>query len=295
MSPEPRFYARVLVGRVVVHDDMQIEFGRSLGIDLIEETDELLMAMARHAVADHFAIEHAECRKQGSRAVALVVVGHRSAASLLHRETGLGAIEGLDLTFLVDTQHDRPVRRIEIEPDNIVELRDKLFVPTDLEGLDEMRLETVQVPYALNGHSTDALRFGHGPRTPVGGGMGCCVQCGLDDCLHFSFGDGWDAPGTGSVFCQPAQSKGQKTLPPELDGRPRHFQISRDVQARHSVRRHLDDSGPLDQSEREASSVRPGVERGSLLGRQNDWGHGYHAENVALVEGCCQVIYGTLH
>ena len=105
MPPEPGFHARVLVGPVVVHDEMQTEFGRSFDIDLLEEAEELLMPMTRHAVADHFAVEHAEGRKQGGRAVAFVVVRHRPTAAFLQRQARLGAIEGLNLTFLVDAQH----------------------------------------------------------------------------------------------------------------------------------------------------------------------------------------------
>ena len=92
MSLEPRLHARVLVGRVVVHDDMQIEFGRGLDVDLPEESNELLVPMPRHAVANHLAVEHAEGRKQGGRAVAPVVVRHRPTAAFFHGKTGLGAV-----------------------------------------------------------------------------------------------------------------------------------------------------------------------------------------------------------
>jgi hypothetical protein len=112
MLPEPRLHAWVLVGRVVVHDDMQREFGRSLDVDLLEETDELLMPMARHAVANHLAVEHAEGRKQGGRAVAPVVVRHGPTAAFLHWKTGLGAVQGWNLTFHVDAQHKGPCQAI---------------------------------------------------------------------------------------------------------------------------------------------------------------------------------------
>jgi len=55
-------------------------------------------------------------------------------------------IEGLDLTFLVDTQNKGFVRWIEIESNDIVELLDKVFVAAELEGLDEMGLEVVLFP-----------------------------------------------------------------------------------------------------------------------------------------------------
>jgi hypothetical protein len=47
VSPEPRCHARVLVGRVIVHDDMQIEFGLGLDVDLGEDADEPLFRGSR--------------------------------------------------------------------------------------------------------------------------------------------------------------------------------------------------------------------------------------------------------
>ena len=58
-----------------------------------------------HAAAEHRAVEHVEGREQGGRAVPLVVVGHRPALAGLDRQAGLGAVEGLDLRFLVERQH----------------------------------------------------------------------------------------------------------------------------------------------------------------------------------------------
>jgi hypothetical protein len=47
--------------------------------------------------------------------IALVVVSHRSAAALLQWQAGLGAVQGLDLTLLDDTHHDRVLGWIQIE------------------------------------------------------------------------------------------------------------------------------------------------------------------------------------
>jgi len=55
-------------------------------------------------------------RPQGGGPVAFVVVSHRPAAPLLHRQPWLGAIQGLDLTLFVDAQHDGLSRRIQNRP-----------------------------------------------------------------------------------------------------------------------------------------------------------------------------------
>ena len=64
----------MLVRRVVVDDQMQLHSGRGLAVDLVEEADEFLMPMARHALADDLALQHVERGEQCRCAVALVVV-----------------------------------------------------------------------------------------------------------------------------------------------------------------------------------------------------------------------------
>ena len=79
------------------------------------------MTMPRHAFADDLASGDVERREQGRRSVSLVVVGHRAGAALLQRQSWLRAIERLDLALLVDPEHQRLVRRVEIKPDDVLD------------------------------------------------------------------------------------------------------------------------------------------------------------------------------
>jgi hypothetical protein len=65
-----------------------------------------------------------------------------------------------------------------------------------------MGLEAMSVPDALDSHSTDALRLGHGPRAPMRGGLGSRVERGLDDRPNLAFRNAWDTTGTRSVLFQ---------------------------------------------------------------------------------------------
>ena len=60
----------------VVEDHMDALAGRDIGLDGVEEADELLVAVALHAAPDDLALEHVEGGEQGGRAMPLVVVGH---------------------------------------------------------------------------------------------------------------------------------------------------------------------------------------------------------------------------
>src|SRR5674536_386391 len=65
--------------------------------------------------SDDGAVEDVEGREQCRRAMTLVVVGHRSGAALLHRQTGLSAVERLDLALLIDREDDSMGGRIDIK------------------------------------------------------------------------------------------------------------------------------------------------------------------------------------
>ena len=116
----------VFVCGVVVDDQVQLPPGRGLAIDLVEKADEFLMPVARHALADGAALQHVERGEQCGRAMALVVMRHRPAAGPLHRQSWLGAVERLDLRLLVDRQHQRVLRRIDVQTDDILHLGGEL-------------------------------------------------------------------------------------------------------------------------------------------------------------------------
>src|SRR5229473_1947306 len=80
---QPGLDLGMLVRSAVVDDQVEFPAGRGLAVDLVEETDEFLMPMAGHALADDLAVEHIEGGEQCRRTVALVVVRHRPAAAAL--------------------------------------------------------------------------------------------------------------------------------------------------------------------------------------------------------------------
>ena len=166
---QPALHGRGLVGGVVVDDQMQIEIGEGLAVDLFEEVQELLGPMAGQAFANDRASRDIESRKQRRGAVALVIMGHGSGPALLQGQARLCAVECLDLAFLIDRKHERLLRRVEIEPDDILDLVGEVGIVGNLEAAHEMRLEAVLCPDTLHAGVADAHGVSHGPNTPVGG------------------------------------------------------------------------------------------------------------------------------
>ena len=115
MPCQPLAHLRMLVGCVVVDDGVDRLLGRHLRFNGIEEADELLVPVSLHVAADDGSVKDVEGGEQRGCAVAFVVVGHRSGAAWLHRQTRLGTVERLDLALLIDRENDGMGWRIDIE------------------------------------------------------------------------------------------------------------------------------------------------------------------------------------
>ena len=141
----------MLVGAVVVDDEMQLELGRNANIEVPEEGEELLMAVPRLAWGDDFAALHIEGGEQRGRAVAQVVMRDAFEVAHAHRQDRLGALQGLDLALLVDAEDQRLVRRIEVEPHDIAHSIHEERVVRELEGFAAMRLQSEQPEKPMDG------------------------------------------------------------------------------------------------------------------------------------------------
>jgi len=64
---------------------------------------------------------------------------HRAGAARLERQTGLGAVEGLDLACLVDREDDGMSRRIDVKTNDVLEFVGKLGVVRQFERADTVR------------------------------------------------------------------------------------------------------------------------------------------------------------
>src|SRR3989304_4645606 len=89
---QPSLYLGLVVGPIVVHDQMQRRLFGEFPVQLPQEAQELLVPVLGHAFPDHPSVQDVEGRKQGGGPMALVVVGHGSAAPFLHRQPWLSPL-----------------------------------------------------------------------------------------------------------------------------------------------------------------------------------------------------------
>src|SRR3546814_1250293 len=82
MPGQPGADLRLLVGRIIVEDDVDGLVSGHLGFDRVQEPDELLMPVPLHVAADHGTIQDIERGEQGRGPVALVVRSEEHTSEL---------------------------------------------------------------------------------------------------------------------------------------------------------------------------------------------------------------------
>jgi hypothetical protein len=122
---------------------MDVQLLRYILFNGIEEVAELPGAVALPGLADDLA--RTRIGEQAGGAVALVVVGAALDLSWAHGQQRRGATESLNLTLLVHAQHQRTVRRIEIQAHNVAHLVEEQRVAAELERLLSTLVFTVAI------------------------------------------------------------------------------------------------------------------------------------------------------
>ena len=119
------------MGGVVVTDQVHVQVGGDLLVQLGQELLELGGAVAAVDGADDLAGGHVQRGEQGGDAVADVVVGAPLGHAGHHRQHRRRAVQRLDLALLVHAQHQRLLGRVQIQPDDVADLVDELRIVAD--------------------------------------------------------------------------------------------------------------------------------------------------------------------
>lgn len=107
------------MGSVVVAHQMNVQVRRDSFVDRGEELLELDRAVASMQLADHRAIGDVERGEQAGDVVAVVVVGAPFGHPRHHRQDRLGPVQGLDLGFLIDAQHNGSIGWVMVKTNDI--------------------------------------------------------------------------------------------------------------------------------------------------------------------------------
>lgn len=164
---QPTQNLRMLVRRIVIDDQMQIEFRRRLCLNLFQEFDLFMMTMPGHAVRNDFSFSQFNGCEQCCGSIAFVVVCLCLQSSGEKWKAFWCPVECLNLALLVTGKDQRMFRWIEVETDHIHKLLSKSWIVRNFERLDAMRLQPIIRPDSLHRVFADADRTGHAADRPL--------------------------------------------------------------------------------------------------------------------------------
>ena len=127
---------------------------------LSRKLDKLSTAMTGCGLAQHLPGAGVEGGIQREGAVTKVFKAMALRTSRRKWQQGIFSIQGLNGRFLIDREHRRMLRRIDVQPDNVGCLSLKLRVVAGQVSLQPIRFEPVFGPYPRNTHVRDIPEFG---------------------------------------------------------------------------------------------------------------------------------------
>ena len=135
-----------LVCREVVQDDVDVEFAGGVVVDAGEERQHIAPGVGFAGLMEHLAGGDVEGGEQVHGAAAAVVMGHGACPARFDGQRRLGTVQGLDLGFLVEAEHHRPLGGIQVQPDHIGELGLEVRIVGQLEHIGAPRPQTPRPP-----------------------------------------------------------------------------------------------------------------------------------------------------
>jgi hypothetical protein len=226
VAQQPALDGWGFVGAVVIENQVQFQLVWHGAVDGFEKAAKLDRAVAAMELADYGAGLGIQGSEQVDGAMTYVI---RSAALGLagaHRQQRLTAVQRLNLGFLVHAQHQRPIRRMEVQTHDVAHLFNEQRILGELEALDPVRLQPKSPPDTADRALTKPTALGHGTRAPVR----CISRRALQGKPYHTFNlrvtDLARCPRTWLVQ-QTVQPPFQETLAPFADGLRRHSEFAR--------------------------------------------------------------------
>ena len=160
-----------------------------------------------------------------------------------HREQRLCAIERLNLTLLVDAEHERLAFSIHVQPDDVAHLLDEPRVGRELERPGAVRLEVERTPDARHRRLAQAELFGERARAPVRRVLGLGLERTRHDHVHASVVDR-PRPSGARLVVEPFEPALGEALSPRLHGRTADAELGADLRVVEPVGRGEHDARP---------------------------------------------------
>lgn len=158
-----------VVSRVVIYDKMNIQMSGHFSLDLSQERQKLLSAMAGLETANDFTSGDIERSKQRRSALPEIVMCPSLSFSWPERENWLTSLQCLNLAFFINTENQSIVRKRKTQPYHVPRLCDKVWIDGNIEGFGAVRLKGECLPDTGDGLVRKPYVFAHSAGAPLRG------------------------------------------------------------------------------------------------------------------------------
>lgn len=168
---DPGHHLLGLVSAQVVQDDVQMH-SWVLPVEGFQEGQEFYVGVSLDATALHYSLVYRQRSQEAGCAVTLVIGGLPPGHPRLHRQIGLGAVQGLDLGLLIDGQNQGVLGGVQVEAQDGGLLALELgILALAAPVLHLVRLEPALVEDAMHSGSPQAGGLSQAAHAPVAGSI----------------------------------------------------------------------------------------------------------------------------
>ncbi len=178
----------------------------------------------------------------------------------LNGKPRLRPVQRLDLALLVEGEHDRPLRRVHVQPHHVAELLHELRIGGELEGAHPVGLQPVRPPDPRHLAVVEPGRLRHQPRAPVRPPRRLLLQRPAHDLRLDLRRDPRSGAAPPGPVLQSGQTLGLVPVQPALDGRQRDADLQAQGARRQAAGRAEDDPGALSAPLRGRAGPNPALE-----------------------------------
>lgn len=169
--------------------------------------------------------------------MAIVLEAVTFGASRRERQNGIETIQGLNGGLLIEAEHGRVLRRVQIKPEDISRFGFELRVVAGHVAFEAVRLQARFLPNAMHGVFANAQHGGQFAATPVGGSVTGFSSCGGQDAGPQS-GSQHTGLLAGMIGVQSFESVLPEALLPANDGGRRGLELSLNCAEGRAFRQH---------------------------------------------------------
>lgn len=171
----------MLVGEIVARDKVDVQVLRDRLLDLAQEAQKILVAMARLALGNHLAGRHVQRREQDCGAEADVLVGDAPDINQTHGQQWMRPVRSLNLRLLDNAENHCLVGWVEVQADDVPDLFHEKRIGREPEMLLAERLNREGLQPTVNGRLGDPCSCSQSPGIVVGAAIGRSgLQCPVD-------------------------------------------------------------------------------------------------------------------